>query len=177
MMPLFFVLFYMSMDLTPLVFGRIDFTLDERKLVAMIFGLVMLFASYLIDRRTVRDFAFWGYLFGMITFWGGLIMMDSDSELSKFFYLLINLGLVFLSIIFNRVIFVICGAIGCFIYLGHLATKVFQDTLSFSIAASMLGLVLILLAIYYQKYKTQIDDSVRRMIPNFLIALSPLNRK
>ncbi|HEX2499993.1 MAG TPA: hypothetical protein VHO73_00950 [Methylomirabilota bacterium] len=69
--PIAFSLWYMSMDLTPLLFGRADFTWEERLWVSLLFGLVMLVVTYLVDRRTEEDFAFWGYLFGLAAFWGG----------------------------------------------------------------------------------------------------------
>ena len=51
----------------------------------MWFGLGMLVAAYWADgkNRLRHDFAFWGYLFGVMAFWGGLSMMDGDSELSS----------------------------------------------------------------------------------------------
>ena len=79
------------MDLTPLVFGRNEDSWDERKWVSLIFGLAMLLASYLADlrNRMRADFAFWGYLFGLLAFWGGLSSMNGGSELSKLVYCLI----------------------------------------------------------------------------------------
>jgi hypothetical protein len=50
------------------LFGRADFTWDERLRVSLLFGLLMLVATYVIDRRTREDFAFWGYLFGLAAF-------------------------------------------------------------------------------------------------------------
>ena len=45
----------------------------------------------------LSDYAFWGYLFGLMAFWGGLSAMHSDSELNKVLYCLLNVGLVVLS--------------------------------------------------------------------------------
>ena len=87
--PIAFSLWYMSMDLTPLVFGRTEFTWDERLWVSLWFGLAVLLVSYGIDRRTKEDYAFWGYLFGLVAFWGGLSWMRSDNELNKFLYCLL----------------------------------------------------------------------------------------
>jgi hypothetical protein len=75
----------MSMDLTPIIFGKDEYSWDERKWVSMIFGLVILLVAYLADlrNRVRQDFAFWGHLFGVVAFWGGLSLMDGGSEAAK----------------------------------------------------------------------------------------------
>lgn len=71
--PAAFSLFYMSMDITPLIFGKSDFSLGECKLFSLIFGLITIVASYIVDlRQRKEDYAFWGYLFGTAIFWGSL---------------------------------------------------------------------------------------------------------
>ena len=70
------------MDLTPIVFGKNEYSWDERKWVSMLFGLAMILAAYFWDlrARVRQDFAFWGYLFGLFAFWGGLSLMDSAAK-------------------------------------------------------------------------------------------------
>ncbi|AYF43764.1 hypothetical protein BALOs_0754 [Halobacteriovorax sp. BALOs_7] len=174
--PIFFSLWYMSMDLTPLLFGKNEFTMDERKLVSIIFGACVLVLSYLIDKRTKKDFAFWGYLFGMLVFWGGLSYSNSDSELSKFVYFVINVLFIFISVLFNRKIFIICGGIGSFGYLGHLTLKVFANFISFPIGVSIIGLAIIFVGIKYQKNKEKVDERVKSLIPEFILKLAPARR-
>jgi thiol:disulfide interchange protein len=66
----------------------------------MVFGLGMLAVAVWVDFRARasyaqgRDFAFWLYLFGTLAFWSGLTMQQSNSELGKFVYLLINVALL-----------------------------------------------------------------------------------
>ena len=122
--PIAFSLWYMSMDLTPLLFGATSFTWHDRRWVSIWFGLAMLLFSFLIDRRTKEDYAFWGYLFGMMAFWGGLSLMKSGSELNKFLYCLLNVGLIFISVILQRRVFIVFGALGVYGYLGHLAFQI-----------------------------------------------------
>lgn len=57
--PLFFSLWFMSMDVTPLIFGE-NFEWRDQLSISMWFGLGIIIISYLIDRRTREDFAFWG---------------------------------------------------------------------------------------------------------------------
>src|SRR5215467_6186257 len=46
-----FALWFMSMDLTPWIFGRAQFTWDERRMVSLWFGLVVLVVAWIVDRR------------------------------------------------------------------------------------------------------------------------------
>ena len=78
--PVAFALWVMSMDLTPLLFGRKEFTYNQRLWVSVVFGLAMLVVAYWIDRRTRDDYAFWLYLFGVVSFWAGLSLMDSTGR-------------------------------------------------------------------------------------------------
>ncbi|HEY1406309.1 MAG TPA: DUF2157 domain-containing protein [Spirochaetota bacterium] len=175
-MPIAFALWYLSMDLVPLLFGKNEFDWDERKGVSVIVGLIMIIISYILDRRTKEDFSFWGYLFGMIAFWGGLSMMDSGSELNKFLYCLLNVFLMFLSIWLGRRVFMVFGGIGVFGYLGYLSYHVFSDSLIFPFALSFLGLLLIACAVVYQKNERKIIVFVDGIIPDKIKRYRPQSR-
>ncbi|GBC62423.1 DUF2157 domain-containing protein [Desulfonema ishimotonii] len=174
--PIAFSLWYMSMDLTEIFFGT-GFGWDERLWVSLWFGMAMLIFSYLIDHRTLDDYAFWGYLFGMLAFWGGLSLMKSDSELSKFFYCVINLLLMALSVFLQRRVFIIFGALGVFGYLGHLAYRVFEDSLLFPFALTLVGILIIFLGIRYQKKQERIEQMILSSVPERLGYLLPTNRR
>jgi len=141
--PIAFALWYMSMDLTPILAGTEGFDWQFRARVSMWVGLVMLVAAYVVDRRTREDFAFWGYLFGLLAFWGGLTMQQSDSELAKAGYCLINLILMAAAVFLRRHTFLVFGALGVSGYLGHLAYSVFADSISFAVALSGLGVLIV----------------------------------
>ncbi|NIS64150.1 MAG: DUF2157 domain-containing protein, partial [Gemmatimonadales bacterium] len=64
-------------------------------------------------------------------FWGGLSSMESDSELSKFLYLCINLVMIAVGATLSRRVFAVFGGLGVAGYLGHLAYNVFKDSLMF----------------------------------------------
>ncbi len=163
--PIAFSLWYMSMDLTPLLFGKTEFTWDERLQVSVWFGLAMMVGAYLVDRRTKQDYAFWGYLFGLMAFWGGLSSMQSDSELSKLGYCLLNVALMVLSVLLQRRVFIVFGALGVMGYLGHLAYRVFKDSLMFPFALTLLGLLIIYLGIQYQRHRQAIEQRVLASVP------------
>jgi hypothetical protein len=96
----------------------------ERLWISLWFGLLILLASYFADRRTREDFAFWGNLFGLMAFWGGMSLMESDSEWRKFLYCIINVALILLAVFLKRRVFVVFGACGVFGYLGYLSYAV-----------------------------------------------------
>ena len=174
-MPVTVALWFMSMDLTPLLFGRTEFSWEEREWVSVGFGLAMLLVAYSIDlrNRLRQDFAFWGYVFGLLAFWGGLSIMDSGSELSRFLYCLINLALIVISVLLRQRSFVIFGTLGVFGYLGHLSYRVFEDSLLFPIALTFLGISIIYAAVMYQRNATALTALIQRSVPHEIRSLIP----
>ncbi|NDV20089.1 DUF2157 domain-containing protein [Pseudodesulfovibrio sp. JC047] len=173
-LPIAFSLWFMSMDLTSVLYGS-DFSWEHRKIVSIWFGLTMLIGSFLVDRRTEKDFAFWGYLFGLFAFWGGLTFMDSETELGRFVYVCLNLGLIGVSILVQRRVFIIFGGFGVCLYLGHLAYDVFENELLFAFALSGVGVAIIVLGLVYHRHQQAIErvvlnmvpESIRRTLPQF----------
>jgi hypothetical protein len=181
--PIAFILWYLSMDLTPVIFGpgfswdNADFAWEKRKLVSIGFGLVVLAAAYAVDWRIRKDdFAFWLYLSGLLAFWGGLSLLDSHSELGKFFYACINLVLIVLGVVLQRRMFLVFGVMGIFGYLTHLAWRVFSDAIAFTIVLSGLGLLLIFLAIQAQRHAAKLEALRKRWMPPALLRLAPPRR-
>lgn len=174
--PIAFSLWYMSMDLTPLMLGRSEFSWNERLWVSLCFGLVILLVSYLIDRRTKQDYAFWGYLFGLMAFWGGLSLMESGSEFGKFLYCMINIGLVLVAVFLERRAFLVFGAFGVFGYLGHLSYTIFKDSMLFPLALTLIGLLVIYLGVSYQRNRAAIEGFVLSLAPESVRRLRPIGR-
>jgi hypothetical protein len=174
--PIAVALWYLSMDLAPLLLGGDEGGLSyrDRAWVSLWFGLVMLVVAYAIDLRgRDEDFAFWIYLGGLCAFWGGLSGMDTGSELGKFFYLLVNLALIAVSLVLRRVMFVVFGALGALGYLGHLAYRVFEDSFLFPVALTALGLSIIALGVIYHRNRGQIERQLQARIPAGLRNLLP----
>lgn len=166
-MPVGVTLWYMSMDLTPFLFGDADSTWHLRKLVSLWFGLFIIAFAFFVDIRTRydRDFAFWFYLFGVMAFWGGLSSMESGSELSKFFYLCINLGMIAVGAALSRRVFAVFGGLGVAMYLGHLAYSVFKDSMMFPFMLTIIGLGVIYLGIIWQRHEGAISAKLRGVLP------------
>lgn len=171
--PIAFSLWYLSMDLTPIIFETNDYSFEARKWVSLVFGLLMIMGSYFVDLKTKADFAFWGYLFGTIAFWGGLSMMDSHNELSRFFYLLINTSLIATAIFLQRKVFMVFGAIGSFAYFGHLASSLFEDSALFPVVLTLLGLLILYFGILLNRHGSKIEKRVVSSMPEWMQSLRP----
>lgn len=167
LMPIAVTLWYLSMDLAAwLAFDRIDY--EIRALVSMYFGLMMTLLAFWVDirsRESTADYAFWLYLFGVLTFWCGLSMQDSDSELAKLGYCLINLLMIGIGVVLLRRVFVVFGALGVAGYLGYLSHQVFEDSLLFPVVLSALGLLIIYLGVLWQRHEARISDQLRGSLP------------
>jgi hypothetical protein len=140
--PIAFSFWFLSMDLAALVARQSDMLLVG-------FGLERLLHKRPESRS--EDFAFWCYLFGMMAFWGGLTSMDSNSEVKKALYALLNVGFIWLAVKVRRSTFLVFGALGVHLYLGHLAYRVFEDSFFFPFVLALLGLSLILVTVFIQR--------------------------
>jgi len=163
--PIAFTLWYMSMDLTPLLFGKWEYSWEERAIVSICFGLLILLAAYLLDRRTEQDFSFWLYFFGMLSFWGGLTSLDRGSEWGRFLYCLVNLFLMILSVLLNRRVFIVFGSIGVFGYLGYLSHHLFRNSVFYPFGLTLLGILVIYLGVQYQKHRQRLEMWIINFIP------------
>jgi hypothetical protein len=173
-----FALWFMSMDLTPWVFGHENFTWDERREVSVWFGLGVLIVAWFVDRRPLGgDFAFWLHLFGMMAFWGGLSLKSSDSEIAKALYCLLNVGLVLLSVVLRRQVYAVFGTLGVAGYLGYLSHSVFKDSMLFPFALSGIGVLVIAAGLYYHKNQDAIAAWLERYLPEIVSFLRPTNER
>ncbi|MFB4392419.1 MULTISPECIES: DUF2157 domain-containing protein [unclassified Pseudomonas] len=166
-MPIAVALWFMSMDLSEWFHGEV-FSWDQRREVSLWFGLGLLLVFLLVDGRTRRDYAFWGYLAGLMAFWGGLTLIDSDSEVGKASYCLINLVLMGLAVLLRRPLFMVFGALGVAAYLGYLSHEVFAESLLFPVVLTLIGLGVIGLGLVYQKRREQLSNSMRANLPQWL---------
>ena len=168
-LPVAVTLWYMSMDLTPFLFGgdAADFFSDRGKLVSMWFGIGMVLVAIGVDVRSrkSKDFAFWLYIFGVLTFWGALTSMNSNSELNKFLYSCINLLMIAFGAALSRRVFAIFGGIGVSFYLGHLSHTVFKDSMMFPVALTAIGLAVIAAGVYWQRHEAAIGERLRSFLP------------
>jgi len=157
--PLAFSLWFFSMDVAAWILGQNHLDWNTSAWISVAVGAVTIAFGYVLDRTIHRpgeprseDFAFWCYLFGLMAFWGGLTSMDSDSEVNRFIYLLVNIGLIAIALFLKRSAFLVFGAMGVYAYIGHLAYTVFEDSFLFPFVLAFLGLTMILVTVWAQSY-------------------------
>ena len=171
--PIAYALWFMSMDFADLVL-RHHGQWNERAWTSVVFGLLMLAGSYLTDLRgKSSDFAFWGYLFGLLAFWGGLTGVESHSELGKLVYCCINVLLILLALVLRRGMFLIFGGLGLFVYLSHLAYDIFKDSILFPVVLSFIGLGVMYVGVQCQRKGGEIGRRFRARIAPYASNLIP----
>ena len=175
--PIAFALWFMSMDLVPWVFGEGWDSWDQRRIVSLWFGLAMLVVAWAVDVRARGDFAFWLHLFGLLAFWGGLTLLDSQGELGKAFYCLINLVLLLLALFLDRRAYAVFGALGVTAYLAHLAGEVFRDSLLYPFALSLIGALIITAGLFIHRRQAAIARMLTERLPPALKALRPAHAR
>ncbi|MFG1398913.1 hypothetical protein [Roseixanthobacter pseudopolyaromaticivorans] len=173
-----FALWFLSMDLAPVLFHRPDLGWEERRDVSLYFGLAVLAIAWVVDLAATRaDFAFWLHLVAAVTFWGGLTFQDGGTEWSKMLYCLINVGLVLLAIFLARRVYAVFGAIGICIYLGHLVVDVFKDSLLFPFALSALGVAVMGAGLWLYPRRQIFAAWIDRTLPAPLRRLRPAHAR
>jgi hypothetical protein len=177
-LPLAMTLWFLSMDIVPLLLGgeRAGIWSEEGRRISTAFGAAMLLGALWVDLRTRhgQDFAFWLYVFGMLTFWGGLTSLPAGGELTRLGYALLNLGLIAIGAALSRRVFAVFGALGVAIYLGHLSYTVFRDSLLFPLALSAIGLGVMALGVWWQRHELALGARLRGLLPQPLRELVEL---
>ncbi len=171
--PIAFSLWFLSMDLAPLLLGQEDLSYNGRLWVSLLVGAAMLLVAYVLDYRGTRDYAYWLYLFGTLAFWGGLSLINSNGEWSWLLYCLINVGMILLAVFLRRPVLLVFGGLGVFGYFGHLAYDIFADSLLFPVALTGLGLAVMACGIVYQRNRTAIERRMLGTLPSWALQLRP----
>jgi hypothetical protein len=81
-----------------------------------------------------------------------------------------------LSVLLQRRVFIVFGAVGVFGYVGYLAYRVFKDSLLFPFALTLVGLFVIFLGITYQRNRESIERFILTRIPASIKQLLPPER-
>ena len=163
--PAAYALWYLSMDLPRLVTGH-TFTFHQQCWISVVFGLVMMGVGYVADGEAEQDVAFWFYLFGLLTFSGGLVVMGDGTQLGRAAFCAVHLLLMILSIVLQRRAFLVFGALGVAGYLAEEAQRYFKDSLSFSLALTVLGVLLIVAGLLYKRHEADLAERFARWIPH-----------
>jgi hypothetical protein len=171
--PVAVALWALSMDVAPWILGDPSPDWRLRRLVSLWFGLGTVIVAWAVDLRSRGDLAFWLHLFGVLAFWGALTALESNSEVAKFVYCLINIGLLGLGLFLQRRVYVLCGGLGIALYLHHLAERVFADSLLYPLALSLIGLAVIGAGLLLHRHATALQRTLEARLPSWLAALRP----
>jgi hypothetical protein len=173
-MPIAVALWFMSMDLVPWLAGERWDGWEGRKWVSFWFGLAVMALAWLVDLRSrAGDFAFWLHLFGATAFWGGLSLMESTSGLGMAAYCAISVAFLLFAVFLGRRVYAVLGGLGVAFYLGHLSYVIFEDSLLFPFALSLIGVGLIASGLLYYRRRRDIEAWLERRLPPSLRALRP----
>lgn len=166
--PIYFSAWLLCLDIIALNKGN-TYSVQLENWVLLFYGILLMGVGYLLDRtRGKNGFGFWSYLSGTASFWiglTGLIWFQYEGQSIMAFYLLINVVMLFLSVLLQRKVLAVFGSFGIFCYLSYLAYEVFQDSLWFPFMLSFLGLFIIFCAVLYQKNATRIEKKIFQSLP------------
>lgn len=167
MVPLMLALWFLTLDAIAVLQRAEELSDRAYEWVSLLFGIGALITAYILDKRLCQDFAFWGYLIGLMAMSGSLIalMMVGTSEWLRLGYAFINLFFLFLAILLSRQSFLVFGALGIFAYLCYLVYGVFHDSLLFPLVLSVLGVGVIYIGILYTKHQQAIQQALLWCLP------------
>jgi hypothetical protein len=175
-MPVFTALWLMIFTLMDLMNVNWSFGSDRHLIVSMVFGGILTLVSFLVDRRAKEDYAFWGYFFGVLTFWISMTFLDKGGQAGLAVYFLVNVALMFASVILQRRIFLAAGALGGAGYLMYLAYDIFRNSMMFPLVLSAMGVAVIYLGVSYHKNRDRIESFVMNLLPAGIVKSLPHNR-
>ena len=175
MLPVAMTLWYMSMDIASWIANAGDASgsisgWEVRRTVSFVFGLMMLLVALFVELRSRhgKDYAFWLYVFGLLTFWGSLSCMGSGELSGKLIYLTVNFVLVFIGAILRRRTFAVFGGMGIMLVLGDLSWHMFKDSLAFVLVLTLSGFALMGIGVWWSKYEAVVSDKLRAALPQDL---------
>ena len=131
------------------------------------YGALIITASFIIDRRSNEDYAFWSYGFGATALWLGLTFL-SKSELGFALYALGGVASMFASVLLSRRVFAITGGFAVLAYVGHVLMTYLGDSALLPVALTGAGALSIYLAIFYTKNVERIESAALRVVPEKL---------
>ena len=86
-----------------------------------------------------------------------------------------NVALILLSVFLGRRVYAVFGAMGLAFYLGHLAQKVFKDSLLFPFALSLIGIAIIAAGLVYHRRRDTITAWLDARLPPSVQRLRPVH--
>ena len=116
-----FALWFMSMDIEPIIFEKTKTTWTERAIVSRIFGFIVIIFGYIFDIKFKKDYSFWLYLFGLLTLTSGFSVFYNKDNFMFIIFGGVHVLMIIFSIILDRNVFLVFGTIGIIEFLGRLS--------------------------------------------------------
>ena len=167
---------FFSMDIVALLSNIHSLSWEDRVDITKAFGFCMIAVGYFVDLKFKRDYAFWLYLFGSLTFLSGLSSFHRSDVFGFALLGFASVLMILFSLFINRNVILVFGSIGLIQLLSRLSWELFRDSVLFPFALTAIGVVLILAGIFFQKNRKYIDESIIQKLPAFILALRP-NKK
>jgi hypothetical protein len=149
-----FWMWFLSMDLVRWIAQSPSWTWSDREqLTSTIVGLGMIALGIVLQQRARRDYSIWFYIFGhliVLAHFGALTL--SHEGVLSLAYPALYLTFVIASVLLQRRVFLVFGALGCYAYTSYLAYRVFEGSLGFVFTLAFVGLVVILSTVAYQRF-------------------------
>lgn len=152
---------------------------DPHYWASLAYGLVIVATAFALGQdgnlkqsRRHRD---WGYdLAAAIILWSaaGLTLMHAP-EWRKALFVPAGMLSVLGAVILQQRAFLALGSVGILVYIGHLATEIFQHSLLFPFILSGIGLGIIAVAVAYRKHQRTWRQALIRQLPAWLVARLP----
>jgi hypothetical protein len=145
---------FLSMDLARWIAQSPSWTWSDREqLISTIVGLGMIALGVVLQRRARRDYSIWFYIFGhliVLAHFGALTL--SHEGILSLAYPALYVTFVIASVVLQRRVFLVFGALGCSAYTSYLAYRVFDRSMCFVFTLAFVGLVIILSTVAYQRF-------------------------
>ena len=145
---------FIILDIAQMIGGE---TFPAAEISATIGGAFTLFGIWL-TLRGYKQYSFWFKLYGLtgllIAFTG--LFADNPNVFFGLLYLLVYLAFTGLSIKLREAIFLVFGAIGFYIYIFRLTFDYLGDTNYFPLILGIIGVSVIVLAVFFQKYGSRL---------------------
>ena len=111
-----------------------------------------------LSLRGKQQYTFWLKLYGLVGLYIGFTTLFSNSENALFgiLFLVVYLIMIFFSLYFQEVIYLIFGIIGVYTYIIRLIFDYLGDTVYFPLLLGIIGISIVVLAVLYQRYRGSI---------------------
>ncbi|CAA9540702.1 MAG: hypothetical protein AVDCRST_MAG49-828 [uncultured Thermomicrobiales bacterium] len=155
-LPIAFWGWFLGMDLARWARRTDDRSWDmPEQAVGATVAVALLVIGTALDRRGLRPYRRWFYLFGAVALFGHLGAMwlrYEDTRWAGPAYLAASLLLVVASVALQARVFLVFGALGSYAYASYLAFAVFDGALGFLFALAGIGLFIVLSTVAFQRY-------------------------